>query len=114
MSDNTKTDWDDEIAEMEASIRNRTIILFDLKNKRANYLCPCAVGDIIKTKQGRTQQYEAVITRVTYLGYGNKWKALGRRIRKDGTLGVDSSILHEYKWDFVSIGKYKIDDKGAY
>jgi hypothetical protein len=100
-----KTEWDDEIEKLSALIKAKDKEHYELEVKRAEYLCPCVVGDIIKTKPGGRFQRSGVVVKIIpasdfYGGFVVKvhW------ILMDGSRGKD--LREAVDWDFTPIGVY--------
>jgi len=65
----------------------------NLKQSRAELLCPYKIGDIITNRRGGTQ---AKISRIVP-GYG-RYEMFGYFLRKDGTPGTKSHRLYSFEW----------------
>ena len=98
-----ETEWDADISALENELAEITEALRELKQKRAEFLCPCSVGDIIQ--QSPQKQRKGVVVKIKpSRWHKNRADVYVRWILKNGNLGVE---IHEaYSWDYIPIGKY--------
>lgn len=89
-----KTPFDDEIDRLETRIGTAETELVILKRKRAEYLCPYKLGQILVSKKGQRAEVTAIFPGWSWsVGYELK----GRYILKNGKPGL---VIHKlYEWD---------------
>jgi len=86
------TPYDTEITKLEEELTRVGTELKEAKNKRAAFVCPFKVGQILIGKKGRRVRLEAILP-----GYDDGYKLIGRFILKNGADGKEEHEL--YSWD---------------
>ncbi len=87
----TESPYDIEIESLGKEFDRIGEELSEAKLKRARYLCPFEIGDILVGRSGK----RASVTEI-YSGYNDDYNVKGAIIRKDGTSG---RIARLYSWD---------------
>ena len=84
------TEYDNEITQLEHDIKSLQERLYELRKKRANFLCPFTIGQRVKNKTGEV----AIVTGIR-AGWGG-YEMVGRYLRKNGEPGKSVRELYSF------------------
>jgi len=92
MTDQSKTEYDDKIAEIKEQEYQLCQQREGLEQLRAELLCPFKVGDVLTDKKGS----KAVLKRISASSWSRGYSMFGARLRKDNSEG---RIAELYEWN---------------